>query len=85
MTGGSQRDAMRDAWGRHSGCLDFLTHESVQTQTPQTGGWVDPPAGRPASLACFLPVGNSINKSPFFFLPVGKLRIFNLTIYQLLL
>jgi len=94
MTGGLQKDAARGARARLSECLDFLTNENVwthggldfltnenvRTPRPQTGG-----RGAAASRALrifthFLPVGNFAGGSAISFLPVGKLRIFNLTI-----
>jgi hypothetical protein len=99
MTGLLQKDETRGARARLSGCLDFstnenvrtyasldlLTNENVWTPTPQTGG-----RGAAARRALrvfthFLPVGNFAGESAILFLPVGKLRIFNLTLRQCIL
>jgi hypothetical protein len=80
MTGGLQKDAARGARARLSECLDFLTNENVWTPTPQTGGCVAAARRALRVFTHFLPVGNFTGESAISFLPVVKLRIFNLTI-----
>jgi hypothetical protein len=86
MNGTLQTDATRGARVRLSerldcltkeivrphACLDYFASANIWTYPPQSRSCAAEPAERRRSKIDFLPAGNSMRKSSFFFLQVGS-------------